>query len=264
MFSFAERQFKRLIRKLKKSTAEVTKAETELSIQDKHVTEMDALCTGLTIEKLDNSTVDNGNTTVSDYKEIFSDVRTQYGGKYSRNLTCLNPEEEGERILVKGEHGMETDIISKKVAHDWAKGHFKIFKVIFIIDLKSVEPEDLIENVLLYQSPVLKRLGLKPSELRYILDAYGSRSLLILDGLDENHCDKNSNVMRIISGEKFHHCHVLVTSQSRRIRDFERYFTNIVSVNGFTHRGDIEKFSGTFLNEPTLLVQKRRCIFCCC
>ena len=62
--------------------------------------------------------------------------------------------------------------------------------------------------MIIQQTPILESLQLKQSKLENILEIFGNRCLLILDGLDEHALGHNNDVMRIIMGQKFSRCHV--------------------------------------------------------
>ena len=140
-----------------------------------------------------------------------------------------------KKILLKGDPGMGKTTLSKKIGWDWARKIFDYFRVIFVVFLKLVRPEEAIENVILSQYPVLEGLGFSEQKLRFFLENYGKDILLILDGLDEHTLGENKDVVEIICGKKLVHCNVLLTARPHTTRVIEHYFRTVVSVEGFTY-----------------------------
>ena len=79
-------------------------------------------------------------------------------------------------------------------------------------------------------------------KLTGIFQSFGSKCLLILDGLDECDLGQNSEVQKIITGSKLINCNIMLTSRPHSIREFGRYFDTIISVEGFT-RSEAGKFA---------------------
>ena len=248
---FKERKVKLLAKKLKSSTKDRMKIEVAPWIKD-YVTEMDDLYTNLTLVKVDDRLISEGHTELYDYEEVFPEPKE----RPRKVCPCLNSEDdpEGERILFKGDPGMGKTTVSKKAAYDWAKGIFKAFTIVFFVFLKLVKPGDLIESVIIAQTPVLEGLGLKETQLKHILETFGDRCLLILDGLDEHAGGHNDDVVKIIKSQKFRRCHVLVTSRPHSTKDLESYFKLIVQVNGFTQK-EAAKFAFKILRDRDLVEQ---------
>ena len=118
--------------------------------------------------------------------------------------------------------------------------------------LKLVKPGDSIENAIIQQTPILEGLHVKQDQLTGILETFGNKCLLILDGLDEHAGGQNGDVFQIVKCQKFPRCHVLVTSRPHSTIHLERYFTNIVCVHGFSLR-EAEKFAHKILKDDTLV-----------
>ena len=138
------------------------------------------------------------------------------------------------KILIKGDPGIGKTSLVKKIAWDWAKGHFNKISIVFFVFLKFVKPGDFIEDAIILQTPVLEGIKITGRKLTSILDRFGPECLLILDGLDECAIGQNHQVHKIITGAKFLNCNVILTSRPHSTRTFERYFDTIVSVEGFT------------------------------
>ena len=98
-----------------------------------------------------------------------------------------------------------------------------------------MNPGDAIENVIIDQTPVLEGLNITGSKIKTILESFGPRCLLILDGLDEHALGQNQDVIKIIEGRKYLFCNIIVTSRPHSTWDIEKHFPTIVSVEGFTY-----------------------------
>ena len=85
-----------------------------------------------------------------------------------------------------------------------------------------------------------------------ILDRFGDRCLLILDGLDEH--GKNQDVLRIIRNETLLDCGILVSSRPHSTNEVELYFPTIIRVDGFTSE-KAEEFVLNFFTEETKIRQ---------
>ena len=120
MFLVIEWQFKRLATKLKGPTKRRMKIEVAPWIQD-YVTDMDDLYTDLTLEKIDDKLIGGTDSKLSNYKNIFDEIKGQ-GWKLFSCLQSDDPDDsgdsEGERILFKGDPGMGKTTVSKKAAYD--------------------------------------------------------------------------------------------------------------------------------------------------
>ena len=109
---------------------------------------------------------------------------------------------QGKRLLIKGNPGMGKTTFVKKVAYGWSKGIVKIFYLVFVVFLNLVKLGDTIENVIIQQNPVLQGLQISSEMLKTILEIYGNRCLLILDGLDEHALGQNHDVLKVIKRPK--------------------------------------------------------------
>ena len=141
----------------------------------------------------------------------------------------------GKKILAKGDPGMGKTTWCKKVGWDWARGLLTTFSAIFFVFLKVVKPGDAIQNIIIAQNSYMKGLQMTDKKLENILETFGHRCLLILDGLDEHALGSNQDVLRIIRGEKLLSCHIIVTSRPHSTKQIEQYFPVILRVEGFTY-----------------------------
>ena len=78
-------------------------------------------------------------------------------------------------------------------------------------------------------------LKIRDRTLRDILEIFGKRCLLILDGLDEHALSTNQDVLKIIRGEKLLSCSIIVTSRPHSTKQIEKYFPLILRIEGFTY-----------------------------
>ena len=154
----------------------------------------------------------------------------------------------GEKILGKGDPGMGKTTWSKKVAWDWAQGVFTAFSIVFFVFLKVVKPGAAIENVIIEQNSYMKGLKMTDRKLENILEKFGNRCLLILDGLDEHTLGTNQDVLKIIRGEKLLSCNIIVTSRPHSTKQIEKYFPVILRVEGFT-KNKAKQFAIKILND---------------
>ena len=138
----------------------------------------------------------------------------------------------------------------KKIGWDWAKGIFIQFYIVFFVFLKFVQPGEAIENIIIEQNPKLEGMSLTPEKLRQILEVFGPKCLLILDGLDEHALGQNQDVLKIIKGQKLLYCNMIVTSRTHSCANVEQYFQTIVRVNGFT-RCQAERFALRILKDKS-------------
>ena len=139
------------------------------------------------------------------------------------------------KVLCKGDPGMGKTTLMKKVGWDWARELFTTYSIVFFVFLKLVQPSDAIENIIIQQTPEVEGMGVTAHKLKQILETFGDRCLLILDGLDEHAIGKNKDTLRIIKSQKLLNCNIIVTSRPHSTSKIERYFPTIISVQGFTY-----------------------------
>ena len=145
--------------------------------------------------------------------------------------------------------------LCKKVAWDWAKKLFTTFSIVFFVFLKLVKPGDAVENVIVQQNPFIRGLGVTEKRLKYILDTFGSQCLIILDGLDEHALGTNGDVLKILRGEKYFNCNIIVTSRPHSTKAIEKFFPTTARVNGFTY-DKAKQFASKILSDER---QNRSC-----
>ena len=171
-----------------------------------YVVNMEDLYTELILEKLNNKPYGLDKKDLSNYRELFMkvvDCATQGPSEAKRqrtddqNITQNRPM--AHKIVMKGDPGMGKTTLCKKIAWDWARRLFREYNIVFFVFLKLVKPEDVVEKIIVQQNPFLAGLSISESTVGSILKTFGSRCLLILDGLDEHALGTNQDVFKIIT-----------------------------------------------------------------
>ena len=235
-----EKEFLTLADKLRPYTEQAMKIEPAPWIKD-YMVEMDDLYTELTLDKIDNKPYRQVRRKLENYKELFT-------FEESTNVEMEAPpakiprRNDRKKILFKGDPGKGKTTLSKKIAHDWAKGLFTSVSIIFFVFLKLVKPGDAIENVIVKQTPALQGLHVTKQKIASILETFGDQCLLIFDGLDEYAFGQNEDVLKIVKDAKWLHSNVIVTSRHHSTKLIEGDCDTIVSVEGFT-RSEAKKFA---------------------
>ena len=239
-------------------TADAMKIEVAPWIRD-YVADMDELYTKLILEQIRNRRLSEEIIVLENYVDLFHDrekesansdrnslFSTQGNEEHVNPLKIPNDKKEAflekavqldsgqvKKILGKGIPGIGKTTLLKKIGWDWAKGIFTKVELLFVVLLKLVKPEEAIEDAILAQMPQLEGMGITPKRVKDILDTFGHKCLLILDGLDEHVLGENEDVVKIIKGQKWLNCNLFVTSRPHSTIRVEEYFSIIVRVEGF-------------------------------
>ena len=255
-FAVTEEEFLSLAEALRPWTEQAMKIEVAPWIKD-YVTDMDNLYTELTVEHFHEDTTKIIYQTLKDYKEIFEE-KEQSERSSSVQKKFYQPQATqfslSKKIIGKGDPGMGKTTLAKKIAWDWAKKSFIKFSLVFFVFLKLVNPGDAIENVIIQQMPPLEGMRVTSGKILQILNKFGSRCLLILDGLDEHALGQNLDVMKIIEGKKLLNCNIFMTSRPHSISEIKKHFNTQVRVNGFT-REQAELFARKILDNEKQVQQ---------
>ena len=251
-------------------TEQAMKIEVVPWIRD-YVCKMNNLYTELTLEKINDKPTGAEAKELRNYQELFVSSKNDEVTRETNDLGIIrsfanlfqnNNEKrikhqnvkiqiaKGSKILFKGDSGMGKTTLMKKITWDWANRIFKAFIIVFFVFLKFVNPGDHIENVIIEQNPYIMGLGITPEKLRSILDVFGNRCLLVLDGLDEHALGQNEDVLQIIRGQKLLDCHVIVSSRPHSTRNIQHYFQTIVRIEGFTYQ-KADVFASKILDSKT-------------
>ena len=234
MIFISELDFEALAESLKEYTANTTRIEMAPWAKA-YTVDMKDIYTDLTLEKIENQPTGPEGKRVQDYKELFQEE--------------IDPKERKppKKVLFKGEPGSGKTTVSKKISWDWGMGLFKVFSLVLFVSLKLVRPGDVIENIIIQQKPVLESLGINEKHIESILEKFGHRCLLILDGIDEIDLKKNEEILKLIKGRKLLYCNVLVTSRPHSSAEIEEYFNTVVQVQGFVE-SQADRYVSSVLN----------------
>ena len=96
-------------------------------------------------------------------------------------------------------------------------------------------------------------MNVTPNKLKKILDTFGHRCLLILDGFDELSSRSQPEIVKIIKGQKLLSCNIFLTSRPHILSEFENLFEIVARLQGFT-REHADAFISKFFNDK----KKRR------
>ena len=216
---------------LKPYTEQAMKIEVAPWIKD-YVVDMDDLYTELALENIKNKPTGLKTRLLHDYTEMFEDdgdfqesdcklgrLKFQEKSQFSVGIDM-----DVAKILIKGDPGIGKTTLLKKITWDWATGTFTQFIIVLVVFLKLVKPGESIENVIISQRPELEGMNVTQHKLRALLEAFGNRCLLILDGLDEHALGQNEDVLKIIRGQKLLYCNVIISSRPHSTKDIEKHF----------------------------------------
>ena len=233
-FSATDGEFATLADTLRPYTKQTMKMDVAPWIRDYSV-DLDKLFTSLTYEVKENTPADARSSEMKGYQNIFESRNSQ------------NPK--GQRILLVADPGYGKTSLSRKIMYDWGKGIFRSYTLVLPLSLKMLKPGDAIEKLLIQQTPSLEAMGVSPRKLQRILETFGDKCLIILDGLDEHTLRSNDDVTKIIEGENLPQCSVLITSRPHSIGNLRKYFSTIVWTRGFTQETAVE-FGQKILDDP--------------
>ena len=190
---------------------------------------MDNMYSELTLLRVENKPSGPQLVQLENYTELFVE-KERTDKQHERNPQTVI----GKKILAKGEQGMGKSTLSKKIAYDWAKGVFTAVSVVFFVSMKLIRPGQGIENIIIDQTPVIEGLGVNEQKLKCILEVFGNKCLIILDGLDEHDLKSTDDIRKIIEGRKLLDCNVLLTSRPHSTETVEKYFPIQIRVDGFS------------------------------
>ena len=211
-----------------------------------YTVDMKDMYTELALEKIENKPTGPIHSDISNYKNLFKEnqddakyqskegKKPSVGIKMSKKAKVERQRSESDRVLLKAEPGFGKTTFSRKISWDLAMGLFTTFSIVFFVSLKLVKPGDVIENIIIQQTPVLEGMNVTQNKLSKILDTFGHRCLLILDGFDELQSKSKLEIVKIIKAQKLFCCHVFLTSRPHIVADIENHFETTVMLKGFT------------------------------
>ena len=247
---FLEELFATLTEGIKPFTEKSMKIERAPWLPEDFV-DMDDLYTELTLEQFFDKPKGPMHFKINDYKDLFDEdlLFKAQGSHIGKSHTDEGPpsvkkicrstkpsKKKNKKVLLKGEPGMGKSTLAKKMALDWARGVFTTFSIVFFVFLKLINPGDAIENVIIKQNYFLEGLGVTQCKLKEIINIFGEKCLLILDGLDEHAAGKNEDVLKIIRDQKYLNCNIVITSRPHSITTTKKHFDVIAVVEGFTKK----------------------------
>ena len=128
----------------------------------------------------------------------------------------------------------------------WAKGRFKLFQLVLLVSLRFMKYHDKLEDIILRQNLQLREMSMNGEKLRRILQKYGQKCLLLLDGWGE-HVGHSQDVLEIIKGNSLRECSVILSSRSDFVTtEISKAFQNVVKSEGFPE-DYAESFAKNFL-----------------
>ena len=139
----------------------------------------------------------------------------KYGQVFSTNKAM---------VLAKGGHGTGKTLLSKKIAHDWAKGIFTQFYLVFVVFLDLIGSFTSLEDVIAQQ---YCHNDTQRQSIKHIFENLGKKCLVIIDVGNEN----MSNIWSKIPWSKFN---FLVTLNHLKDKNIEDRFDTICEIQGFT------------------------------
>ena len=228
-----------LIEELQEYTEEVMKIEMAPWVQN-YTVPMEELYTELTLAQIENKPTGPIPVQLNNYTQLFTTQEAtdqQETSNIQQNLsthTRKGKRRRGKKILAKGDPGMGKSTLGRKIAYDWAKGVFTAVSVVFFVSMKLIRPGQTIENIIIEQVPPLEALEIGERKLKNVLDTFGHKCLIILDGLDEHDLGTNDDVKKVIEGRKLLRCNIFLTSRPHSTEEIERHFSTHVIVRGFS------------------------------
>ena len=209
-----------------------------------HQVSMDDLYTDVSLQQTVNTPTGEDNVPMENYQDLFVEKET------IDEQQQIDPKKKTRRkkILVKGEGGTGKSSLSKKIAYDWAKGVFTAVSVVFLVSLKLIRPGETIENIIIQQHAPLRAYRVTEKKLNYLIESFGNRCVIILDGFDENIINGNSDILEFFQGRKLLYCNVMMTSRPHSTQNVEKYFNFFVTIQGFSTTS-AEQFVSKCLND---------------
>ena len=165
----------------------------------------------------------------------------------------IKPGQPPYRILLVGEAGVGKTTFLAKLANDWMTSNdFEDIELLFRIPLREAERTDQFGNIV---QKYLSDATIYGERLDEYVRTHQSKVMLLLDGLDEFEGDitgvgENNVLAKIMGGDKFKECVVVITTRPWRADKFlnnpklEEKFS-FVTVEGFAE-DNMKEYAGKF------------------
>ena len=142
-----------------------------------------------------------------------------------------------QRFILLGPGGIGKTTAMKHFAVRWANTGYDSFrfKFVFHVELKLVKGNQSLENIIIQQHKTLKASGVKPSDVRSLLENKSIAVLLIFDGHDEYAVGSNKDIDAVIEKDVLWPCCLILTSrESKELKSLKQYFDVEVKICGFS------------------------------
>ena len=167
--------------------------------------------------------INSGNKCYDDYKEILMITTENVTSSRSSNK-CPRT-----KVLIKGGQGVGKTSLTRKIVHAWSNVEYERFCLVLYVSLKLANPDHSIEQTIVHQNCLS---DLTPAKLRSVLKTFGSRCLVIFDGLEEHDAANNEGLMKIMQNRSFKCCNFIFTVNTGLAEVYERYFRAVVEIQG--------------------------------
>ncbi len=162
-------------------------------------------------------------------------------------------------VLIEGQPGMGKTTYCQKLAYDWSvedispEASFPKVEMMLLLkcrDMKTVNIEEAIDDQLLPQDADKKE---KENFFQYIRSNQ-SRTLLVLDGLDELRDDLFQSFLPLIQGKVFPNAYIMLTARHEAGKKVRRYCDTLLEIVGYTNEDAVSYIKKYFSNhdDPSL------------
>ena len=168
-----------------------------------------------------------GTVPIRDYTELFRNGSSN----------------DGYRILIQAHPGMGKTTFIHKVALDWAQGKLPMFDDLMVVKLRELPQNQTIAKAISLEIEHNKAAVITEKAVRRSILQNHTRTLLILDGLDEIDVKKYPQVIRLLTGKDYPKCWVMATSRPHLSPAIKSQMSSIAKITGFTKNSAAEYVS---------------------